>query len=132
MISDTEKILLDMAYLDRGLVPNGSTLCGPPTDQLKLAFVGLNDCASRKIKRRYRKHLRKAVAWRKRSIRARSRRGNTNFHPAIRDSIVQEAIARFLRSLGMPYIEGVEPTPGQRLRRRVLVRDYFRYRVLNT
>ena len=119
MLSDIERILVDMAYLDRGLVPNGSTINDSPTNQLDIAFQDLSYEDVRKMKRKYRKYLRKAIAWRKKSIR------DATYGSRHKSKIIRARINDMLRTIGMPYEVGATVNPGMRLKRRRLVRDYI-------
>jgi hypothetical protein len=125
MLTDSEKILLDMAYLDRGLVPNGSTLMNAPSNQLELAFANMSSKDVRKMKRKYRKYLRKAITWRTKIIRDNMMRKNFGRSASSRKEMIEETVDIFLRTLGMGKHNHGKICPGHQFKRRVLVRDYF-------
>ncbi len=129
MLTDSEKILLDMAYLDKGLVPNGSTITDIPTDQLEVAFANMSPEDVRRMKRKYRKYLRKAVAWRTKHIRSSMSRKNFGRSFSSRREMIEETVNIFLGTLGMGKYSTDKVHPGHRFKRRALVKDYFLHNI---
>lgn len=130
MLTEDEKILLDIAYLDRGLIPTGSTLHGHGNNHHRLveALQEMSPDDAQKLKRRYRKHFRRAVVWQEKRI---AKRYDGNKLAVSRAKLRYQAkcvIGNFRASLGLDqaYVHELKkPHPGAMFRRQLLVRDYL-------
>lgn len=125
---NAEEILVDMACLDRGLVPTGIDPYSPMHAKLKIAFKGMTSDDIRKAKRKYRKVFRKAVAWK---IRESKKLVNRKLPGQIRREQENRLRTGILLSVGLlPDDRPVNTT--QRYRRRRFVIEYLTYHVVNS
>ena len=128
MLTEDEKILMDIAYLDRGLVPTGSTLYDrrDNRNQLIETFKKMPPADVKKLKRRYRKHFRRAVAWHEKQIIARYDPDELRISRAKLRGHAQDVIRVFRSSVGLGQPD-VSESPRIMFRRQTLVRDYMYY-----
>ena len=119
MLEEDEKIMIDIAYLDRGLIPYGS-MC--PKGACDKIFEGMSKVDASKVKRRFRKYFRRAVRWREKQIvdQHKARHYRTC---KFRRAVTETEINIFRNSVGF---FSPKPNPSHMICRRTLVRDYVR------
>ena len=127
-MSDPGQILIDIAYLDAGLVPTGSAMSiGRDGDAIKQALGGLSPEKSKKIRRRFRKYFRKALAWEMNRIKVFYKFKESNMSHVWRAKQMQSDIYTLQRKCGIILDSDEELSVFHRGNRRRLVNRYLRY-----
>jgi len=126
-MSDPRQILIDIAYLDAGLVPTGSAMSvGRDGDAIKQALGNLSPEKSKKIRRRFRKYFRKALVWEMNRIKVFYKFKESN-NPRLRSRQIHDDIYILQRKCGIIR----DPNEGlgvlHRRYRRRLVNRYLRH-----
>jgi hypothetical protein len=125
----TEEILIDMACLDRGLIPVGANPHASMHSKLNAAFESMNSHDARKAKRKYRKYFRKAVAWKIREFK-KMIATEKELSGRTKRELVDQMHARTLISVGLMAPDGRPIDASHKRRRRLLVIDYLAHQAM--
>ena len=129
MCSD-DKILIDIAYLDSGLVPDEpQAYRHDGTYSLADVLGKMPEIDARRTKRRFRKLLRRAVKWHECNLRARMMDNPGRISNARRRAHIKRVIKNLRSSVGFDLQANLRPTQRHMAMRRSLVRDYMRHMI---
>jgi hypothetical protein len=128
---------MDIAYLDRGLIPNGDPLLlligrMSEGDTLKNRLEGMSPSESKIARRKFRKYFRRAANQYIEFLRHNGKLRRIHLSKRKRDDLIESDIDRFKRSIGIDLNEHDSLSNKQSERRRALVRSYIYQNVTGT
>jgi hypothetical protein len=126
-LPQADRMIIDISYLDKGLVPSGDVWSNSDGDHIKACLDNLSPEASRSTRRKFRKIFRRAVKWQLANIKSASEANRLAYRESrsiAKDRLIDQ-VNRFRNNLGLNSKGRL--TPHQRSSRRRLVRTYMEY-----
>jgi len=127
-LKQRDQLAVEMAYLEKGIIPRAPVF--KDGDYLKAGLDSLDADNAIVAKRKFRKHLRRAIIWYERRIYHRAKTLGRRNPRRVRRKLAEDAVASFRHSIGLPISPGIQYTHKHRRLRRVLVENYIREHIL--
>jgi len=122
-LKQQDQLAVEMAYLEKGIIPRSPVF--KDGDYLKAGLDSLDVDEATTVKRKFRKCLRRAIAWRERHIyHTRMHVHRHRWSRSYRRHLAQNDISYFRLTIGLGSCEQL--TNKQRGARRQLVDSYIR------